>query len=273
MCELLAMSARKPAEISFSLEEFSKHGGLSGPHKDGWGIAFYEDRDARIIREPVPAASSAWVRFIESAPIRSRLVLSHIRRATQGVVKLENTQPFSRELGGRLHVFAHNGELDIARLRRLPSGRFQPIGETDSERAFCALLARLEPAWMHDGRSPTLEERREIIESFASDLRPLGIGNFLYSDGELLIAHSHKRHQSDGRVRPPGLQCLCRRCVQESDVDIEAPGFRLSSEDLDQSVVLVASVPLTAEGWEPLGTGEILTVAAGQILSRTEFDG
>lgn len=273
MCELLAMSARQPAEISFSLEEFSQHGGLSGPHKDGWGIAFYEDRDARIIREPLSAASSAWIRLIESAPIRSRLVLSHIRRATQGVVKIENTQPFSRELGGRLHVFAHNGELDAARLSKMPTGHFQPIGETDSERAFCALLARLEATWMHDGEPPTLDERREVIESFANDLRLLGIANFLYSDGELLIAHSHKRHQSDGSIRPPGLHFLCRQCAQESNTDIEAPGFRLSSEDLDQSVVLVASVPLTAEGWEPLGTGEILTIAAGQILSHTRFDG
>jgi glutamine amidotransferase len=39
MCELSAMSALQPAEVSFSLEEFSQHGGLSGPHKDGWGIA------------------------------------------------------------------------------------------------------------------------------------------------------------------------------------------------------------------------------------------
>jgi glutamine amidotransferase len=84
MCELFAMSALQPAEVSFSLEEFSQHGGLSGPHKDGWGIAFYQNRDALIIREPLPAASSAYVRFIESTPIRSRLVLSHIRRATQG---------------------------------------------------------------------------------------------------------------------------------------------------------------------------------------------
>jgi predicted glutamine amidotransferase len=122
MCELFAMSALQPAEVSFSLEEFSQHGGLSGPHKDGWGIAFYQDRDALIIREPLPAASSAYVRFIESTPIRSRLVLSHIRRATQGGVNLENTQPFARELGGRLHVFAHNGQLDVTQLSERPLG-------------------------------------------------------------------------------------------------------------------------------------------------------
>ncbi len=35
MCELFAMSARRPTTVSLSLEEFSHHGGLSGPHKDG----------------------------------------------------------------------------------------------------------------------------------------------------------------------------------------------------------------------------------------------
>jgi glutamine amidotransferase len=98
----------------------------------------------------------------------------------------------------------------------------------------------------------------------------MGIGNFLYTDGELLIAYSHKRHQTDGNIRPPGLHFLCRRCTEESNVGIEAKGLSVYSEDRDQLVVLIASVPLTNEGWEPLGTGEILTVAAGQILSRTK---
>jgi glutamine amidotransferase len=99
----------------------------------------------------------------------------------------------------------------------------------------------------------------------------MGIANFLYTDGELLIVHSHKRHQNDGSIRPPGLHFLCRRCTQESSVGIEAKGLSVSSENREQSVVLVASVPLTSEDWEPLETGEILTVAAGQILSRTKI--
>jgi predicted glutamine amidotransferase len=35
MCELFAMASRVPATVSLSLEEFSKHGGLTNPHKDG----------------------------------------------------------------------------------------------------------------------------------------------------------------------------------------------------------------------------------------------
>ena len=269
MCELFAMSARWPAAVSFSLEEFSRHGGLSGPHKDGWGIAFYENRDARIIRESIPAASSALERFLERQPIQSNIVLSHIRLATQGDVALSNTQPFSRELGGRLHVFTHNGHLDVTGLNDAALGRFRPLGETDSERAFCNLLKRLEPLWLGEEKAPTLKSRGEVLESFAEDLRELGIANFMYSDGELLFAHSHRRPQADGGIRPPGLHFLCRRCAEEPGTDFETTGLTVSSEGTDQTVVLIASVPLTDEGWAPLGAGETLTVVGGEILQRT----
>lgn len=270
MCELFAMSARRSAAVNFSLEEFSKHGGLSGPHKDGWGIAFYEGWDARIIRESIPAASSACERLLESQPIQSRTVLSHIRLATQGDIALSNTQPFARELGGRLHVFAHNGHLDVSGLNVDSLGRFRPLGETDSERAFCKLLARLEPLWLCDEKSPTLESRGEVLESFAEDLRGLGIANFLYSDGELLFAHGHRRTQGDGRIRPPGLHFLCRSCVNEPGANIDAKGLKVTSDGEDQRVVLIASVPLTAEDWIPLANGETLSVVGGEVVERIE---
>jgi predicted glutamine amidotransferase len=73
-------------------------------------------------------------------------VIAHIRHATQGAVSLANTQPFVRELRGRVHVFAHNGAvgaLPASARGNCGGGRFQPIGETDSEVAFCQFLGRL----------------------------------------------------------------------------------------------------------------------------------
>ena len=51
MCELFAMSSRAPATVTFSLEALSRHGGADGPHRDGWGVAFFEGGDARVLRE------------------------------------------------------------------------------------------------------------------------------------------------------------------------------------------------------------------------------
>lgn len=265
MCELFAMSARHPADVRFSLEEFSRHGGLAGPHKDGWGIAWYEGEDVRLVKEPSAASDSACLGFIQIHPFRSTLVMSHIRKATQGALTLANSQPFTRELGGRMHVFAHNGDLDGARLRRAHAlGAYRPVGDTDSEYAFCALLGALARLWRGPGAVPPLAARLALVSEFAASLRALGPANFLYADGDALFVHGHQRTHADG-IRPPGLHVLCRTCAGESGA-FAAEGLQIASSGA-QAVVLAASVPLTpGEPWRALGDGEIISVRGGRIV-------
>lgn len=268
MCELFAMSARWPSTVQLSLEEFSRRGGLSGPHKDGWGIAWYEDRDIRLVKEAHPAAASACVRHIQSNPFVTPLALSHVRKATRGEVALRNCQPFVRELGGAWHSFAHNGNLpDIEGQAHLQPSTFRPVGETDSEQAFCALLDRLRPLWDAD-RPPSLAARLEVIERFAADLRALGPANFLYCDGDALFAHADRRHQSDGSISPPGLWRLNRHCAAGGDLRSE--GLHIETHRAGQEVLLVASVPLSGEGWVPLQRGEVLVAQGGELVREVD---
>jgi glutamine amidotransferase len=65
----------------------------------------------RLYKEPAPASDSTWLAFIQQRRLPSRLIVPHMRHATQGGISLANTQPFVRELGGRMHLFAHNGRL------------------------------------------------------------------------------------------------------------------------------------------------------------------
>jgi predicted glutamine amidotransferase len=264
MCELFAMSSRQPTTITLSLEAFSRHGGLEGPHKDGWGIAHYVDRDVQLVRDAAPAADSACVRFIEAHPFSTRIAISHIRKATRGGNTLANCQPFARELGGRMHVFAHNGDLNDATMRaRFPLGRFRPVGETDSEYAFCALLERLAPLWFADA-PPSLEARRAIVAEFAAQVRPLGPFNFLYADGDALFVHGHRRTHGH-EIRPPGLWVLERQCIEPSTA-FAAAGLALAHDEI-QDVVLVASVPLTSEsGWRALAEGELAVARDGAFV-------
>src|SRR5882757_5214030 len=111
MCELLGMSANVPTDIRFSFAGLAKRGGATGPHRDGWGIAFYEKRGARAFHDPEPSAHSALANLVKDYPIKSRLVVAHVRRANRGRVTLENTHPFMREMWGRTWTFAHNGQL------------------------------------------------------------------------------------------------------------------------------------------------------------------
>ena len=93
MCELFAMSSLLPTTVDFSLELLARRGGAEGPHRDGWGVAFFSGRDALLLREPGAASESALVRHIERHGPPSELVISHIRLATFGEAALRNTQP------------------------------------------------------------------------------------------------------------------------------------------------------------------------------------
>jgi glutamine amidotransferase len=261
------MSSRYPTSVGFSLETLARRGGLDGPHKDGWGVAYFEGHDVFLLRESSPAAESGLVRFMEKNGPPSNLVVSHIRQATQGEIALRNTQPFQRELGGRVHVFAHNGDIPgIQDECRLESHRFAPVGDTDSEFAFCCLLERLAKLWdLATEWPPSLELRLEVVAEFAAGLRPLGAFNFIYSDGDALFVHSHRRNQGDGDVRPPGLHLLVRSCNEQA-VDLTKSGVIMAP--LAQELALVASVPLTDEPWEPIGEGEVIAVTEGVVWER-----
>lgn len=261
MCELLGMAGRFAASLTSSLERFARHGGDEGPHADGWGLAHYatDSFDVRLLREPERAASSAWVPFIRSQQTPTRLAVAHIRRATAGRPSLANTQPFRRELGGRMHVFAHNGDLDeIDQRWRRHLCHYRPVGETDSELAFCVLMTRLKPLWdaaLGLGHAaPSQVDRWAIVRAFAREMRAFGPANFLYSDGELLFAHGHRRKHADGIVQPPGMVTLTRRCRPDGDALVSASEC---PPDACQTVTLFSSVPLTDEAWRPLGPGEL----------------
>src|SRR5690606_19460764 len=80
MCELLGMSANVPTDICFSFTGLMLRGGKTGPHKDGWGITFYEGRGFRTFKDPEPSAQSPIAKLVQALPIKSRAVVSHIRQ-------------------------------------------------------------------------------------------------------------------------------------------------------------------------------------------------
>ena len=264
MCELFCLSSRLPTTTTISLEKFARRGGLGGAI-DGWGLAFHDGRDVRLYKEPEPAEDSAWLSFVTQRRLSSRLVLSHIRHATRGGISFANTQPFVRELGGRMHVFTHNGRLDgIESHHANKRQRFRPVGETDSEIAFCLLLERLAHLWSNEA-VPSDDARFSIISRFAADLRQLGPANFIYTDGDSVFVHGHRRTQHDGTIAPPGLWCLSRRCIGESE-ELARAGVVIEPAEPMQEVLLFASVPLTGEHWRPLMEGELVAARSSEIL-------
>ena len=257
-------SASAPVDIKLSLSELARHGGETGINADGWGVAFLEGRDASIFREPQAAASSPWVRCLQQHPVRSDTVIAHIRHATHGAISLANTQPFVRELGGQAHVFAHNGHLgDAAQSIRAPLDRYTPIGETDSEAAFCLLMDAFAANIERDGDDST-EKFLSVFASFTRRMRDLGPANIILGANGRLFVHADRRTQRPGVIEPPGLWMLHRSCSADPSARFSGGGVDVDLSMLD--VVLVASVPLTTEPWQPLERGAVLALERGHII-------
>jgi predicted glutamine amidotransferase len=140
----------------------------------------------------------------------------------------------------------------------MPASRYHPVGQTDSERVFCDLMERLGALW-NGAFVPPLQDRLSLLAAFAAELRPLGPANFLYADGDALFAHGHRRIQREsGRIEPPGLWLLQRHC-KPGDPFPDCPAIAVRGAG-PQTVMLVASVPLTTQTWRPLAEGELVAI-------------
>jgi len=266
MCELFAVSSKLPTKITFSLEEFASHGGKKAHHTDGWGLAFYDGPFAQIFHEAEPSAYSEWMEFLRTHQTPSRRIMSHIRHATVGPRSLRNTQPFSRELGGQRHVFCHNGDLKGIH-QEIQTTRFKPIGDTDSELAFCYLVEQLQTIWL--GGKPSLESRIEVIERVFNQLSKRGPANLLYSDADYLYAFANKRTQPNGEMKPPGMYYLNRHCGIGNKTNILASvelENNSDAKDTQQRLVLFASVPLSNESWMPFKPNQLIVSKNGVIV-------
>ncbi len=254
MCQLLGMNCNTPTDVTFSFAGFAQRGGRTDHHADGWGIAFFEGRGARVFLDPGAASDSPIAELIRRYPIKSRNVISHIRKATIGAVLLENCHPFVRELWGRHWVFAHNGDLkDYApRLH----GHFRPVGTTDSEQAFCWLMQELAKA---HASVPPVAELTSTLRELLPRVARHGSFNMLLSNGEALWAHASTK--------------LCYLVRQHPFASA-----RLADEDLavnfaehttpDDRVAVVATTPLTRdERWTHFAPGELKVFVDGAPLA------
>ena len=251
MCQLLGMNCNVPTDICFSFAGFQARGGVTDHHRDGWGIAFFEGRGVRVFLDPQPSANSPVAELVRQYPIRSLNVIAHIRKATQGEVRLENTHPFQRELWGRYWIFAHNGNLQ--NYAPALDGRFLPAGRTDSEAAFCHILQSLARRFP-DGPPPDAGLHATLRE-LAIEIGSQGEFNFLLSNGELLFAHCSSRLAYIVRQAPFAVAHL-----SDQDVSVD---FNKHTKPSDR-VAVIATLPLTDnEIWQQMAPGSLLAFRDG----------
>jgi len=249
MCQLLGMNANTPTDVMFSFTGLATR---ADEHKDGFGIAFFEDKGLRLFIDPESARHSPVADMVRRYPIKSRNVIAHIRKATQGHVALENCHPFMRELWGRYWVFAHNGDLKDFHPRL--HGAFRPVGSTDSERAFCWLMQEL--AKSHAG-VPGIDELSHTLRDLLPLLHAHGSFNMLLSNGQALWAHGATHLHWLQRQHP-----FRPATLADEDLSVDFAALTQASD----RVAVVATQPLTTgEDWQAIAPGELKVFVDGTV--------
>lgn len=255
MCQLLGMNCNVPTDICFSFTGFQARGGITDHHTDGWGIIFFEGKGVRQFHDPNASAHSPVADLVRTYPIKSKNVIAHIRKATQGQVSLENTHPFIRELWGRYFTFAHNG--DLKNYNPSLDGRFLPVGNTDSEKAFCYILQELQKEFK---TAPGTQELGDKIHALTLEIAQFGSFNFLMSNGECMLAHASTRLSSIVRKAPFKVAQL-----KDQDLSIDFSAVTTSHD----RVAVIATNPLTDnEAWITHAPGTLLLFSEGEILKE-----
>jgi len=261
MCELLAMSANVPTDICFSFSGLMQRGGNTGPHKDGWGITFYEGKGCRSFKDPLPSAQSPIAKLVTEYPIKSETVICHIRQANSGAICLENTHPFIRQMWGKNWTYAHNGQLSHFKTE-LPIKYHIPIGTTDSEHAFCWILDQLHINFAQS--QPNNIELFSYIATLCEKVNRLGVFNLILSDGDCLFTYCSNN-----------LQWLTRRAPfgEANLIDAEiAVDFHKETTDKD-IVTIIATRPLTDdENWNKMSAGQWHLFSSGESIAHGQTE-
>ncbi|WP_146196665.1 class II glutamine amidotransferase, partial [Acinetobacter stercoris] len=254
MCQLLGMNCATPTDITFSFRGFSQRAGVTSDHSDGFGIAFFEDKACRLFVDNQSAIESPIAELIRNYPIKSRNVIAHIRKATQGKITLENSHPFIRELWGRHWIFAHNG--DLHGFNPKLSGQFTPVGNTDSEIAFCYLLDQLVKRFGYV--EPKIDEIFDVLKEVAPEVAEYGTFNYCLSNGQALFSYATTKLHWLVREYP-------FQHAQLIDLDVEVDFSQVTTPQ--DRVAVITTEPLTQnEHWTAYQSGEMILFQHGKAI-------
>ncbi len=158
----------------------------------GWGLGFYQAGEILLRRRPIDDRDE--IDLTEAAEdIRTDVLIGHVRRASVGALRTENTHPFRY----RSWVFAHTGTIggfEHLRERLLASQpeflRRNVRGETDSECLFYLFLSFLHDAGhLDEGHVATTHVAAALRASIALVDRLSAEEGFGPNSGDILVTN------------------------------------------------------------------------------------
>lgn len=264
MCQLLGMNSKKIADISFSFKGFRLRGGVTDDHTDGFGVAYFEPTGLRLYCDDRAAMESPIAELVSQTKVKATNTIIHLRKSEDSL--LSNAHPFTREIWGESWVFSHNGKmtiqdtLDDDPIYQGTSRYYCPVGDTDSEFAFCYLLNQLKERFEE---KPDAETLYQFLTTQCRFLANYGLFNCLLSNGEWLLGYATTLLFYVTRQAPFGSATLIDNAdsTEKTTIDFAAVN------DSDDVITIMATTPLTSdEEWQQLAIDECVIFAEGNII-------
>jgi predicted glutamine amidotransferase len=233
----------------------------------GWGIGFYQSGEVLLRRRPIDERDL--IDMSEAAEnVRTDVMIGHIRRATVGSLRTENTHPFRY----RSWLYAQTGTIqgfDRLRDRLLASQpeflRRNVRGETDSELFFYLFLSFLHDAGHLNDTHVAPEHIRAALRASIALVDRLSAeegqgenhGDILVTNGEHMIA-VHRYEVMAYRV------VKGRHDVEELLGEDGLRRTRIPSIDSTRFTLIAAELEGVPTGWQAVEGRKVVT------LTRTD---
>jgi predicted glutamine amidotransferase len=229
----------------------------------GWGIGFYQSGEVLLRRRPIDERDL--IDMAEAAEnVRTDVMIGHVRRATVGSLRTENTHPFRY----RSWLFAQTGTIqgfDRLRERLLASQpeflRRSVRGETDSELFFYLFLSFLHDAGHLNDTHVSPEHIRAALRASIALVDRLSAeegqgenrGDILVTNGEHMIA-VHRANIMAYRV------VKGRHDVEELLGEDGLRRTRIPSVDSTRFTMLAAELEAVPAGWQAVEGPKVITL-------------
>ena len=254
--DILAISLDGKGSPSINLSLPDKVG---GSHSHGWGFGWYpnDESSAIVTKDPTALGERVLVDAITDwKNFRSTVFFCKARGASKGYTHTQ-TQPFSRSYAKRDWLFMHNGDLDRVEIEKLYANKtdfLEPLGNTDSELAFCNLLSLI---LKHNVRTIS-DIDHHLLHSWFLKFDEFGSADMCLSDGDSIVCFHGTQSPKQlyyTRIQPPNNQDVY--ISEAAEISLNDP------RDTYRTAFIVSSSPFTGEQWMQMQPGQMLVIRRG----------
>ena len=236
--------------------------GVHSTHCNGWGLGWYpgDRQSAMVAKDPAARGTQVLMNALTDwSNFRSTVFFCKVQGASPGYSHTE-TQPFSRSFAGRDWLFMHNGDLEKAELEELHGRKrrlLEPLGNTDSELAFCNLLTQLQ-----EGDARRISDVDPVLmHSWFKRFDQIGSADMFISDGHSIVAFQGSKSPkqlSYARFLPP---------ESLEGFESDAARVRLTDpRDTYRTLLMLSSAPFLNGRWTPLQPGQMIVIRRGALV-------